>query len=207
MIGLTDAQFDQLEAQLQNSGLKTKGLYHDLLDHLYCLTERYVREGMAFEKASDKALNELAPEGFKSIENDLFFLLTFNFQIKMKRMLYLGGFLAAFGQSINFMCRVFNWPAGKAFAILGFGALLFIVVPILIFNLVEKSKDYSSMEKFRFVMGLVAASLMSIGSFFKVAHWNGANIQIGLGFLILSFIFLPMFFWQLYQKSVRELAV
>ena len=207
MIGLSDAQFEMLEQQLKKSELARIGLYHDLLDHYYCLTESFMQQGFAFEEAAQKALTELAPEGFDTIENELNFLLTFKFQIKMKRLMYSGGFASSFCISLFFLFKIQHWPGSGWLAITGFGILLLVLVPTLFVSLIQNSADLSRAEKIRFVTGLFAAIFLAGGGLFKVGHWPGASAQLVLGFVLLSFVFLPLFFWQLYQKSASQLAV
>ncbi len=151
MIGLTDSQFELLEHKLKMAGIQRKGLYYDLLDHYYCLTEAYVANGFGFEVAAEKALQELAPEGFESIEQELVFLLTFKFQISMKRLLYSGAFVAAFGQTFYVLFRTLHWPGAAAFLMVACFSLLFIVVPVMLIQLRQNSAQLSSSIKFRIV--------------------------------------------------------
>jgi len=206
MIGLTDSQYATLEYQLNSAGLTKKGLYDDLLDHFYCLTEKNVSEGMAFEPAYQKALSEMAPDGFQAIEVDLVFLLTFKFQLSMKRMLYLGGYVAAVGQSLYVLFRTLHWPGANAMLLIACAALFLLFLPALIFEYRQSYERLSGSERLRIVTGIVAVGLFGLGSAFKVFHWPSANIQILLGVALLSLVFFPLFFWQQYQKSVNQIA-
>ena len=207
MIGLTDEQFLHLELKLKSAGLGRKGLYNDLLDHFYCLTETYVKKGMAFEQAANMAFSEIAPDGFQAIENDLVFLLTFKFQLSMKRMLYFGGFIAAFGETVYVLFRTLKWSGAEALLLIGCAALFFMFIPALILEFRQSYDRLTSGERIRIVAGTLAIGLFGLGSVFKIFHWNGANIQILLGTALLALVFFPLFFWQQYQKSVRQLAV
>lgn len=202
MKSLSDTQFEQLSRQLQESGLQKQGLYHDLLDHYACLTEQFLREGIPFEEASEKALDQLAPQGFKSIENDLIYLLTFHFQITMKRFLFAGGFASTFVLLMSLLFKILHWPYANFLQISGLLSLLILAFPVLIVNLRSKS----SPEKTRITLGMVSTLLLCTGFLFKTMHWIGANASLVLGFAVLCFAFLPLFFWQLYQNSVKELA-
>ena len=125
----------------------------------------------------------------------------------MKRLLYTGGFASSFCISLFFLFKIMHWPGSVGLGIIGFGILLLVVVPTLLASLIRNSADFSSSEKVRFVTGILAATFLASGSLFKIAWWPGANAQIVLGFVLLSFVFLPLFFWQLYQKSASQLAV
>lgn len=201
MIGLTDDQFEILERQLKEAGLARKGLYDDLLDHFYCETESLVCKGLPFEIASKQALKKLAPEGFQAIEDELFFLLTFNKQLSMNRLLYLGGFLAAFGETLYVLFRTLHWPGAQAALLLACSALFFMVIPALIYQLNRDSGKISRTTQTRILAGTIGIGLFGGGSFFKILHWPTANIQILVGTVILAAVFFPIFFWQAYQKS------
>jgi hypothetical protein len=205
MIGLSDNQFKYLEQQLASSGINRQGLLHDLLDHYCCLTEHYMQQGVDFEAAACMALNELAPDGLKAIETDLEFLLTFKFQLSMKRMLFLGGFLASFGQTAYVLFRFMHWPGSNAMLFMACAALFFMVIPALLVELKQSYANFSTQNKIRFLAGLIGITLFGLGSAFKMLHWPVANIQIVLGTVILALIFFPLYFWQQYQKSVNQL--
>ncbi len=55
-------------------------------------------------------------------------------------------------------------------------------------------KNYYSMKKFMFFSGALSAVAFIIGSVLKVMHLPGAAVMLVLGFLSLSFIFLPLLF-------------
>lgn len=205
MIGLSDNQFEYLEQQLASSGINRQGLLHDLLDHYYCLTEHYMQQGADFEAAACMALNELAPDGLKAIETDLEFLLTFKFQLSMKRMLFLGGFLASFGQTAYVLFRTLHWPGSNLMLIMACVSLFFMVIPALLVEMKQSYANFSTQNKVRFLAGLIGITLFGLGSTFKIMHWPVANIQIMLGTVTLALIFFPLYFWQQYQKSVNQL--
>lgn len=52
------------------------------------------------------------------------------------------------------------------------------------------------MKKSVYVFGFLASFLLSSGIMFKMMHWPTANIQIFIGFLVLNFAFLPVYFYQ-----------
>lgn len=207
MIGLTDSQFEQLEQKLKSAGIQREGLYNDLLDHYYCLTEAYVANGFDFEMAAEKAIQELAPEGFESIEQELIFLLTFKFQTSMNRLLYSGAFAAAFGLTFFVLFRMFLWPGVSIFLMVADFSLLFVVVPVMLIQLRQNSAQLSSTTRFRILFGLMAIGLFGLGSMFKIMYWPGASALIIVGTVTLGLIFLPLFFWQEYQKSVRPITI
>lgn len=203
-IALTDMQFEYLEQQLIKSGLHRKALYHDLLDHYYCLTTMYMDKGQEFESAAKMAYKELAPDGFPAIEQELQFFLNFNIQLRMNRILYSGAFLAALGQTLYVLFKTLHWPGANLALMLACAALFFMVLPVYILQLRSAYSKLPSARKIRIISGLLAISSFGLGSVFKIQHYIGANALILLGTAILAFVFLPLFFWEQYQDAVKK---
>jgi len=42
--------------------------------------------------------------------------------------------------------------------------------------------------------GFIGSMLILIGAFFKMMHWPGANIELGLGTIFIGLIYFPMYF-------------
>jgi Flp pilus assembly protein TadB len=49
----------------------------------------------------------------------------------------------------------------------------------------------------------VGGMLVASGIFFKIMHWQGGSILLVLGMFLITFIFLPIFFWQLYRSEMK----
>lgn len=203
-ISLTDAQFDQLEEHLTRAGLHRKALFHDLLDHYYCLTTRYMGEGKPFEEASKSAYRELAPDGFPAIENQLQIFLHFNIHLRMNRILYLGAFVAAFGESMYVAFRNFHWPGASFMLMLACAALFFMVLPVWVIQFVQNRHTMRVGKRIRIIAGLAGIAFFGMGSAFKVLHWAGANVQLLAATVLFGFVFFPLFFWEQYRNSVRQ---
>ncbi len=52
-----------------------------------------------------------------------------------------------------------------------------------------------------YIFGSLMAVLISTGSIFKIMHWPLASILTILGFFVLNFFFLPLFFYHWYKNS------
>lgn len=203
---LTDAQFELLEQHLTQAGLHRQALFNDLLDHYYCLTTWHMDQGQAFDEAAHTAYKELAPGGFSAIEQELQIFLHLNIHLRMNRILYLGAFLAAFGETMYVLFRNQNWPGASAMLLLACAALFFMVIPAWLMQFRRNHPQMPMAKQIRFLSGLLAITLFGMGSFFKVQHWNGANIMIVLGMGIFALVFFPLFFREQYKEAVRQSA-
>lgn len=56
-------------------------------------------------------------------------------------------------------------------------------------------------RKIIYTSGFIATFLISSGSMFKFMHWPLASILLLLGFLVLNFVFLPVFFYNRYKSE------
>ncbi len=55
------------------------------------------------------------------------------------------------------------------------------------------NQKYRIMKKFMYILGLIAPSMLIIGTFFKTQHWAGAGVLIVLSLFLLGAIYLPVF--------------
>jgi len=56
------------------------------------------------------------------------------------------------------------------------------------------------MKKSVYVLGFIAAFILSTSFLFKMMHWPFANILMFTGFIILNLGFLPTLFFKLYKQ-------
>ena len=160
-----------------------------------------MERGNGFETAYNKAFHAITPNGAHEIQEELFFLLTFKKQTNMKRIIYGSGFLASFLISMGLLFKTMHWPMANMLMFSGFSALI-VTSSALLFNAVRYSKRYPAAYNIRVAVGFTAAFLISVGSMFKILHYPTAAIQIATGMTLLNFVFLPMFFYHLYQQSL-----
>lgn len=62
-------------------------------------------------------------------------------------------------------------------------------------------KKEVAMKKTMYILGYIAAILMTTGLLFKIQHWPGAAVMLTLGIALLNFGFLPMFFYDKYRNA------
>lgn len=184
------------QAKLQNSGLAT-----ELLDHVCCIMETAIDQGADFEEAYRKAYQTVSPNGFREIEEEVFFLLTFHKQLNMKRILFASAFITTFLLSFGFLFKLMHWPMASNILLIGFTGLLFTIVCLAVYSF-RMANQLPVPYRIRIFTGLVCGLLMGIGSLLKILHYPGASLIIVLSMVLLNLVFLPMFFYQLYKKSI-----
>lgn len=107
----------------------------------------------------------------------------------------LGTNLAAFTGGtilmIGVLFKVMHWPGTAMLLILGFGILLGIFVPLLLFS--KLREEISSKEKRTYTIGALGIIPFGAATLFKIMHWPGAGPLLLLGSFLLIVLFIPMY--------------
>lgn len=201
MATLSEQQIESLWRLIRRQGIDDLPLAEDLLDHLCCQIETHLDQGMAYDQALDQALYLLAPNGLAELQDLKSFLFTLNPLYAMKKAFYLATFAATFLISNGLLFRHLHWPGTAGLLLSGFLILLIAVLPLSGMMAFRQPSQLSSAEKWRVGLGLVAGAFVAVGMCFKVMHWPGANLSFLVGMVVLNLGFLPLFFYQLYQRS------
>jgi len=199
MESLTEQQEDHLR-KLINQAVQLPDLRTELLDHCCCRIEEEIESGMEFSLALKKCFEDLAPTGFSEIEEETIFLLTINKQLTMKKLLYLTGCCSASLFMIGILFKILHWPAANQ--VIGISNAFLLLTMLLMITIAARNYKYLKLnEKIRIFAGITGGIALSTGALFKLFYFPGANILMLCGILILALIFLPIFFWQMYQKE------
>lgn len=205
MYQLSEEHIDIVYERLQREGLKNKRLSQDLFDHYCCYIESRMEEGVDFEQAYQDATSAISPNGTKEIEFELFFIINFNKQVSMKRLIFLSGFIAAFLISTGIMFKTMHWTGSNVLMVTGFAAMLLTAITTTM-HLIKYMRNKPGTFWLRSSAGVATLFLVSAGFIFKTFHMPGANVMYGLGTIILNFLFLPMFFYHAYKSGFAKLS-
>lgn len=202
MVQLDEAQIDRVLSAIRQKYPGGSSLEGELLDHFCCFIEEQMDSGAGFEESLQKAFQSIAPNGIEEIEEELHLLLNLNPQTIMKRIFYVSAFIVTFSLMFSLLSRHWHWDTGANYMQLaGNLALLFLLLPSVSVMAIRNAKLLSKTDIFRMFTGVLAGVAFSTGMIFKALHFPYANILISSGMLILLFVFLPVFFWQLYKRS------
>jgi hypothetical protein len=198
---LQDEHIDTISRKLKDGGIVDARLHADLLDHICCFIEEQGRED--FDMLLIQAIHLLAPNGLNEIEEERYFLFHFHKQLTMKRILFFCGFATTFLFTTGFTFKLMHWPAAIIFLIGSYLALI-LTTALIASNAVRNARSHSLAFNVRIFTGVLAAFLIAVGSIFKLLHYPSANIQFVSGVFLLNFVFLPLFFYQLYNQSLSK---
>ena len=121
----------------------------------------------------------------------------------MKKILFFSGFATTFLLTTGFTFKQLHWPGANVLLTLGNSGLIFTIL-LIASNGIRQASNHTTAFNVRIFTGVIAALLIAMGSLFKLFHFPSANIQFVLGILLLNFVFLPLFFYQLYKQSVSR---
>jgi hypothetical protein len=201
MAELSDATYDVI-VQRVTVTITDVQLQSELIDHCCCTVEELMNLGLPCEEAIDRAFLRLAPDGLHEIEDAFNHIQTPLILTIMKKTVYFSGFVAAFCILIGLMFKIMHWPGATAILITGNLSLSVCLLAIL-YGLLTNKTTFPRMTYSRILFGVVGGMLLASGIFFKIMHWPGANILLVIGMFLITFIFLPIFFWQLYRSEMK----
>lgn len=197
---LTDQQEELVLLYIRLHGVSEPTLEADLHDHLCCLIEEQVVEGTSFCVAYGVVIGQYSPEHLSYLQQQQTLLLTQPSEL-MKKLFYAVLFLTILFINTGSLFKWMHWPGAGAIMSTGFCLLLFLLLPTVAYMMLRNSKQNATLVNVRIVSGLFFGALMASGWLFKLMHWTGANLMFMVGMIGLNLVFLPLFMYQLYQKS------
>jgi len=200
---LSEEQVTLIRDKIVGDGITDRSLQNGLLDHYCCFIEEMLLTGVDFELAYKIAFQAITPNGIHEIQEELYFILNYKQQTIMKRAIYFSCFLTLFCLSTVIMFKTMHWPGASILFEIAF--LSVIASAIMLFsNSLKHWKSHTAAYNTRVVTGFISALLISVGAIFKSLHYPTASLQIVAGTLLLNLIFLPLFFYHLYQGSIKN---
>ncbi len=203
MAQLDDGQVILILDRIIADGVTDKYLQNDLLDHYCCYVEERLLPGVDFETVYDIAFQNITPNGMKEIQQELYFILNFNKQTIMKRIIYLFGFITLFFISTGIMFKILHWPGGADLMLIS-PFLVMVLSAILFLNSLRHWKSHSRMYNTRVVTGFVSALLIGDGIIFKLLHFPWGAFQVVTGVFLLNLVYLPILFYGLYKQAIEN---
>lgn len=202
---IEDKYVDKVIYVVEGSTIKKKELKDDLIDHFCCLIEMDMDRGLDFDSAFQRAQEQTAPNGLDEIQRETVLLLNYNRILFMKKLTYIIGFLSSVLLALGFFFKIMHLPGSLAMTMLGTMGMVFLFIPMILVNKYKHLTTQNTVEKMKWIFGILSALVFGVGTIFKVFHFQGAGMLIGLGFLLFCLGFLPLLFFRMYKKSTEEL--
>lgn len=201
MYRLSEAETEDVYARILQEGIADGQLALELLDHICCHMEIALTSGADIDTAYTQAITAVCPEGYRAIEEEVSFLLTYHKHVHMKRLLFALGFASTFLLSFGFLFKLMYWPGAHTMLLGGLAFLLLTLTSLAVFTF-RVMGSLPAAHQLRMTAGLASGLLIVAGSICKIQHYPGAAVLLVSGMVLLNLLFLPLFFYQLYRKSV-----
>lgn len=179
-------------------------LKDDVVDHLCCEIEVFMRDGKNFEEAFRQALYELAPHGLHDIQQQTELLLQPT-KVIMKKILYFVGLASTISMTMGLMFKIMHMPGADQLINYGFFAFAFVFLPVIFARKLARASQLSTSEKLKAALGILSAVGLLLSIVFKMRmEINLATIFLFSTTIVFCFGFLPLQFYDLYRKEMRS---
>lgn len=121
----------------------------------------------------------------------------------MKTTLFISGFIAAFCILFGMTMKILQWPGADYVLVVGDLSLVLSMGTFLLKSLRQPESEGTA-ARLGITMGASGGMMIGAGSFFKIMYWPTANLLFLLGMILVTFVFLPIFFWKLYKRAPAE---
>lgn len=199
---LSAEQVSIIRKQVAHSGIINEMLQDDILDHLCCVVEIKLSKGSEFDKSLREAIDELAPEGLMEIQRETVFLLNPIKIIRMKKIMYAIGLIAAIGMSMGLTFKILHMPGADELFNFGFFGFTLVFLPMVTIDRYKQNLHRALSERLRLLLGFLSAVIIGSSVLFKIFHLDYADVLLLSGIAIFSFGFLPFLFFGMYKKSI-----
>lgn len=140
---LTDNQIKSISCDLDVLGIKSNELKDDILDHICADIE--ATDGHDFNNAYNTIIKKFGGEqAIEQIQKDTDYLLNYKRSIRLKRAVYIAGFIVSFLMSTGIMFKVMQWPFAGMILLTAFVLLNFVLLPILFYERYTKTNQENS---------------------------------------------------------------
>ena len=209
MNDLTEKQIDYITQIVNKSTIESAVMKEDLIDHFCCAIEADMQKGVSFETAYDKAYHHICPDGFDEIQRETIFLLTFKNIKKMKKLLFISGYLSAIGVTTS-LFRFLHWhmvaalrvPYLAIVTLVTAVIIVFVFLPTLFMYLYKKDLAQFYGKKMMYIGGFTGSVFLVLSIFFYLTHWPLDVVALLTALAAINFAFFPMLFLKMYRKTI-----
>ncbi len=201
MYCLNEQQIDYIFNDIRARGVEMEDLQLNLLDHVCCIIEHDLKDDGDFESFYQKTIKQFYKKELKEIEDETINLLTFKNYYAMKKTMITSGIITAVLFTFGSFFKIMHWP-GAGFLLLL--ACAFSVIFLPLFFLFKSKEAASNSDKIVLAVGTLTGILFMLHATFKVFHWPGAAPLLFAMLISLTFIFIPLYFFNGIKKPEQK---
>lgn len=200
---LSSEQVTLIRGHIDQSAIEIPTLKDDVLDHLCCLTETNMQQGLSFEKSFEVALLELAPSGLDEIQRQTTFLLNSKYTF-MKKAITISGNLFATSMILACLFKFLHFPLLFSISFFVTGAVGFALCYLPMSVIDYFRSDLTWHLKLRYIFGLASIIVIGNGVIASLMLLPAGVEMIMFGLVIFILGFLPFFFVSILKRSISD---
>jgi hypothetical protein len=190
---LSDKEIDLISRDIDRQGLTYVQLKNEILDHICCQIEVEMEQGLMFNQAYRKVMDEMGKRRIREIQHETLSLISKKYR-RMKRIMYVLGVAAPILILAGAAFKVNHWPGAGVILTLALLMIGMFFLPIFVMVRIRDTRRQDQPVPLTlYLSGLIPGIITILGSLFKIQHWPGAGVMITLGLIGLAFLFLPMY--------------
>ena len=192
MYNITDDQVDFILDDIEKRGVITEDVRYNILDHVCCIIENEMNGESNFKEFYRNTIAQFYIKELGEIEEETQVLLTFKHYYAMKRTLKISGITSIILILLGVTFKTMHWPGASVLAVLGLGFFSLVFIPL---NIAMKfANDKEKSNRLIMTIGMLTASVATLGVLFKIMHWQFSNILMMSSLLVFMVLFIPIYF-------------
>ncbi len=134
---ITDDQIEFIRNDVRNRGVKLNSLADDIVDHICCAIETH--PGSDFNGVYAEVIKSFGEKGLLRIQQETIVLLTIKKEEKMKKTMYVIGFIATFLTTTGLLFKLQHWQGASIILILGIMLINLGFLPMYFYDKYKRS--------------------------------------------------------------------
>lgn len=202
MAQLNSIQQDKIYDILVDAGVSYESLQIDLIDHLCCMVEEKMDNGLDFSESLTLSIKEFGLSSFAEVQETTIYLLTLKLN-KMKKAIGVLGIISALAVIAGVLFKINHFPGAGILLVVGLILVSLIVFPFM--GYFELAKGNSTIQKVATISGYSAATILSLATLFKIMMWPGSPLVFYSGIFLLVIVFLPCYTFKNYKIAENKM--
>ncbi len=202
MVQLDNKQVEIIHDLLVEKGITYEALHIDLLDHICCMVEENMDNGLDFGQSLTLSISTFGVSNIYQIQENTIYLLTLKLN-KMKKVVGISGIISALFVILGVFFKMQHWPGAGVLLVTGLVLTALFVFPTMAY--LDVKNGQSTIHKLHSLSGYVSAILLSMATLVKIMHWPGFFELYYPGVFLLLFVFLPLHTWKNYKIAENKI--
>lgn len=113
----------------------------------------------------------------------------------LRGLIHFTGFLGGTVFILSILFKIMHWPGANVMIMAGVGIINFLLIPSLAISYAKKGNKKLA------ILGGISGIIYVNGILFKMMHWPGASIQLVLGTILFTAVFIPLYVKRIHAQS------